>query len=72
MYKEKPFSSLLRAMGNMISVPEENVYAVKKILSDSNVVKLLPFNSQILWDANAEVRTTQDGVTRTFYNLCQG
>lgn len=69
MYQEKPFSSLLRNYGNMVAVPEENVYAVKKILADTNVVKLLPFNSQILWDANPNVVTGQDGKTRTLHTL---
>lgn len=69
LYKERPFSSLLRNYGSMIAVPEENVYAVKKILADSNVVKLLPFNSQILWDANVNSVTGEDGKTRKLYNL---
>ncbi len=69
IYKDKPFSSLLRFMGNMIVVPEENEYAVKKILADSNVVKLLPFNSQLLWGAKAITRTLDEGGTRDFYNL---
>ncbi|MFP4547420.1 MAG: protein translocase subunit SecD [Fidelibacterota bacterium] len=69
LYQEKPFSSLLRFMGNMIVVPEENVYAVRKILADSNVVKLLPFNSQLLWGAKPITRTLDEGGSRDFYNL---
>ncbi len=69
MYQEKPFSSLLRFMGDMIAVPEENVYAVKKILQDTNVVKLLPFNSQLVWGAKPITRTLDDGGARDFYNL---
>ncbi len=69
MYKERPFSSLLRSNGSMVSVPEENIYAVKKILADTNVVKLLPFNSQMVWDANIEERMLQDGNSIKLSNL---
>jgi preprotein translocase subunit SecD len=69
LYQDKPFSSLLRFMGDMVVVPKQNVYAVRKILADSNVVKLLPFNSQLLWGAKPITRNLEEGGTRDFYNL---
>jgi len=69
IYKERPFSSLLRNVDNQIGVPERNVYAVKKILENPGVKKLIPFDSKFLWSANAERRTVQDGATESFYIL---
>ena len=69
IYKERPFSSLLRNIDNQIGVPERNVYAVKKILEDPNVKKLIPFDSKFLWSAKPVRRTLQDGRTENFYIL---
>ncbi len=69
LFADKPFSSLLRNLGDMIGVPEDNLYAVKKILKDSSVVKLLPYDSQIVWGAKPEIRTLNDGTTRSYYLL---
>ncbi|HPC35658.1 MAG TPA: protein translocase subunit SecD [Candidatus Marinimicrobia bacterium] len=69
IYKDRPFSSLLRNIDNQIGVPERNVYAVKKILEDPNVKKLIPFDSKFLWSAKPERRTLQDGRTENFYIL---
>jgi len=69
LYEDKPFSSMLRYNGEMIACPEENLYAVKKILADSNVAKLLPFNSQIVWDAKPTPLQLEEGGTRNFFNL---
>jgi len=67
MFAERPFSSLLRAIGPMVGVPERNIYAVKKILSNPGVQKLLPYDSQILWSAEPERRTFSDGRTENYY-----
>ncbi|MDD5230000.1 MAG: protein translocase subunit SecD [Candidatus Marinimicrobia bacterium] len=69
IYKERPFSSLLRNIDNQVGVPERNVYAVKKILENPGVKKLIPFDSKFLWSAKAERRTMQDGRTENFYIL---
>ncbi len=69
IFADRPFSSLLRAIGAMIGVPERNVYAVKKILADPEVQKLLPYDSQLLWSAKPEKRTFQDGRTENYYLL---
>ncbi len=69
IYRERPFSSLLRNVGNQIGVPERNVYAVKKILSDPKIVEMIPFGSKFLWSANPERLTLQDGKTENYYIL---
>ncbi len=69
LYAEKPFSSLLRNMNNMIGVPEKNVYAVKKILKDPKVQKLLPYDSKMLWSGKPELYTGADGKSENFYLL---
>ncbi|RKY55940.1 MAG: protein translocase subunit SecD [Candidatus Neomarinimicrobiota bacterium] len=67
IFSERPFSSLLRNVGNKIGVPERNVYAVKKILNDPEVKKLIPFGSKILWSAKPKRLTMQDGKTENYY-----
>ncbi len=37
MFAERPFSSMLRNLGQAIGIPEKNVYAVKKILERPEV-----------------------------------
>jgi len=69
IYKERPFSSLLRNVHNQIGVPERNLYAVKKILNDPEIKRLIPFDSKFLWSAKAEQVTMQDGTTDNYYIL---
>ena len=68
IFSERPFSSLLRNVGSRIGVPERNVYAVRKILNDPEVRKLIPYDSKILWSAKPKRLTMQDGKTEN-YNL---
>lgn len=69
LYSEKPFTSLLRNIGGSIGVPERNVYAVKKILNDPEVQKLMPYDSKFLWSAKPERLTTAAGKTENYYML---
>jgi len=69
IYKDRPLSSLLRNVDNQIGVPMRNVYAVKKILDNPEIKKLIPFDSKFLWSARTERRTLQDGTTESFYIL---
>ncbi|MFA4838744.1 MAG: protein translocase subunit SecD [Candidatus Neomarinimicrobiota bacterium] len=69
MFADKPFSSLLRNVNQMIGVPESNVFAVKKILENPAVAKLIPYDSKFLWSAKPERMTMQDGKTESFYIL---
>ena len=56
MFSERPFSSILRALGQTIGVSEKNVYAVKKILERPEVQeKLAAANGTFLFSHEAEV-----------------
>jgi len=67
IFSERPFSSLLRNVGSRIGVPERNVYAVRKILNDPEVWKLIPYDSKVLWSAKPKRLTMQDGKTENYY-----
>lgn len=67
IFSERPFSSLLRNVGSRIGVPERNVYAVRKILNDPEVRKLIPYDSKVLWSAKPKRLTMQDGKTENYY-----
>jgi preprotein translocase subunit SecD len=69
LFTDKPFSSLLRNIHNSIGVSERNLYTVKKILSDPDVEKLLPYDSKFLWSAKPEQITTSSGKTESYYLL---
>jgi len=67
IFSERPFSSLLRNVRSRIGVPERNVYAVRKILNDPEVRKLIPYDSKVLWSAKPKRLTMQDGKTENYY-----
>jgi len=69
LFRERPFSSLLRNIGGMVGVPEKNVRLVKKILSDPEVQKLLPYDSKLLWSAKPRRITLADGTTENYFLL---
>ena len=69
LFRERPFSSLLRNIGGMVGVPEKNVRLVKKILSDPEVQKLLPYDSKLLWSAKPRRITLVDGTTENYFLL---
>ena len=69
LFADRPFSSLMRNVHNSIGVPEKNVYAVRKILADPEIQKLLPYDSKFLWSAKPEQLTGADGKTENYYLL---
>ena len=63
IFQERPFSSLLRALGNNIAVPEKNLYAIKKIINKPEVQdKLSLGNGRFLFAPEAENFTTNTGL----------
>jgi len=63
IFQERPFSSLLRALGNNIAVPEKNLYTVKKIINKQEVQdKLALGNGQFLFAPDAENFSTNEGI----------
>ncbi|MFQ6617903.1 MAG: protein translocase subunit SecD [Fidelibacterota bacterium] len=49
IFSDRPFSALLRDVRGDIGVPVKNISAVKSILSDPEVKKIIPTDSQFLW-----------------------
>ena len=63
IFQERPFSSMLRALGNNIAVPEKNLYAIKKIINKPEVQdKLSLGNGRFLFANEAESFTTNTGL----------
>ena len=63
IFQERPFSSMLRALGNNIAVPEKNLYAIKKIINKPEVQdKLALGNGRFLFAPEAESFTTNRGL----------
>ena len=63
IFQERPFSSMLRALGNNIAVPEKNLYAIKKIINKPEVQdKLALGNGRFLFAPEAESFTTNSGL----------
>ena len=66
----RPFSSLLRALGNDIGVPEKNLYIIKKILAMDDVQdKLNAANGQFLMSDAPESFTSIDGLQEKMYRM---
>ena len=63
IFQERPFSSMLRALGNNIAVPEKNLYAIKKIINKPEVQEKLDLgNGRFLFAPEAESFTTNTGL----------
>ena len=70
LVEDRPFSSLLRALGNDIGVPEKNIYIVKKILAMEDVqFKLDAANGQFLLSDAPESFTSIDGLQEKMYRM---
>jgi len=70
LVEDRPFSSLLRALGNDIGIPEKNVYIIKKILKmDDVAAKLDAANGRFLFSHDVEVISNIDGGQEKLYRL---
>ena len=70
IFAERPFSAMLRNLGQTIGVPEKNVYAVKKILERAEVQeKLAAVGGKFLFSHKAEEYPLVDGTLETMYSL---
>ena len=67
---DRPFSSLLRNIGNTIGVPEKNVYAIRKMLETPEAKeRLSSLGGTFLFSHKAEKYPTVDGSTEKMYSL---
>ena len=70
IFAERPFSAMLRNLGQTIGVPEKNIYAVKKILERPEVQeKLAAVGGMFLFSHKAEEYPLVDGRLETMYSL---
>lgn len=70
LVKDRPFSSLLRALGNDIGVPERNIYIIKKILEMDEVkAKLDAANGRFLFGNDVEIIVNIDGGQEKLYRM---
>ncbi|HDR04711.1 MAG TPA: protein translocase subunit SecD [Candidatus Marinimicrobia bacterium] len=69
LYQRQPFSALLRNLGNDIGVPAENINAVKRILADPEVRKILPADIRVTLSNRTEAYMAEGGVQKDFYRL---
>ncbi len=70
IFAERPFSAMLRNLGQTIGVPEKNLYAVKKILERPEVQeKLAAVGGIFLFSHKAEEYPLVDGTLETMYSL---
>lgn len=67
LFQERPFSSLLRNLGNDLGVPQQNVYAVRKILDMPDIRSILSAgDGQLSWSKSWE---TPGGTEESFFRL---
>ena len=70
MFADRPFSSLLRSLGNSIGVPEKNAFAVKKLLERPEVDdRLASIGANFLFGHKAEEYALNDGSVEKMYTL---
>ena len=70
IFAERPFSAMLRNLGQTIGVPEKNIYAIKKILERPEVQeKLAAVGGIFLFSHKAEEYPLVDGTLETMYSL---
>lgn len=70
MFAERPFSSLLRNLGNSIGVPEKNAFAIKQIISKPEIRdRLASIGGNFLFGHKAEEYVLNDGSVEKMYTL---
>jgi len=70
LYQDRPFSSLLRNLGETIGVPSQNLYAVKKILNMVEIQeKLAAVKGKFLLSHRAQEYTSPNGNLEKIYSL---
>lgn len=70
IFAERPFSAMLRNLGNTIGVPDKNVYAVRKMLEKTEVQeKLASVGGTFLFSHKSEEYPTAAGDVESIYSL---
>jgi len=70
IFAERPFSAMLRDLGNTIGVPAKNVYAVRKMLETPEVQdKMASVGGTFLFSHKPQDYPTVDGDVESIYSL---
>jgi len=70
IFAERPFSSMLRSLGNSIGVPEKNTFAVKKMIERADVrERLASIGGVFLFGPKAEEYVLNDGSVERMFPL---
>ena len=70
IFAERPFSSMLRSLGNSIGVPEKNTFAVKKMIERADVKeRLASIGGVFLFGPKAEEYVLNDGSVERMFPL---
>ena len=70
IFAERPFSSLLRNLGNSIGVPEKNAFAVKELINRPEIRdRLASIGANFLFEHKAEEYALNDGSVEKLYTL---
>tara|TARA_Y100000590_G_scaffold64583_2_gene69555 strand:+ start:10070 stop:11968 length:1899 start_codon:yes stop_codon:yes gene_type:complete len=70
IFAERPFSAMLRDLGNTIGVPAKNVYAVRKMLETPEVQdKMASLGGAFLFSHKPQDYPTMDGDVESIYSL---
>jgi len=70
LFEERPFSSLLRQIGNDLGVPEQNMRAVTKIMEMSNIQDILKGGEgRLSMSKEKDTWTLPEGGSESFYRM---
>jgi len=65
-FKQRPFSSMLRAFGGDIAVAEGDVERIQRVLSNPGVVALIPLDVQFVWGRGFETLKNGDKIKKLY------
>ena len=70
LFEERPFSSLLRQVGNDLGVPEQNMRAVNKIMEMSDIQEILKGGEgRLSMSKEKDTWTLPEGGSESFYRM---
>ena len=70
IFAERPFSSLLRNLGNSIGVPEKNAFAIRELINRPEIRdRLASIGANFLFEHKAEEYALNDGSVEKLYTL---
>ena len=70
LFEERPFSSLLRQVGNDLGVPEQNMHAVNKIMEMSDIQDILKGGEgRLSMSKEKDTWTLPEGGSESFYRM---